>query len=26
VLVTGGSGRLSPQVACWHELKGDQGE
>jgi len=24
VLVTGGAGELSPQVADWHELKGDQ--
>jgi hypothetical protein len=24
VLVTGGAGHLSPQVADWHELKGDQ--
>jgi hypothetical protein len=24
VLVSGGAGHLSPQVADWHDLKGDQ--
>jgi hypothetical protein len=24
VLVSGGAGQLSPQVADWHDLKGDQ--
>jgi hypothetical protein len=24
VLVSGGAGRLSPQVADWHHLKGDE--